>query len=298
MLNFMTIRNKLIVAVGIAIIGFAVLGGVSLQVLVKLANTSAVVEQSQHTAMVVSRTETEMVKLSLQKAFLTSEQIDSFKQQISQTKAMRAAELQQSAQASHNENLAKLLGTLELELKSYMDELSEWLVQKEKFGLDENSGLLGDLRQAASKLEEGIKGFTIAEHAVGKVLGTEKVFLLKRDTEQIKWVDAYLIELKNVLIEMDFIEEYGHLLLSYKNAFHPVANQLIALQELEKGLNKRVPLVEQTVISTVDLLDNGVIPAARLSAAEANSQARVILIATALLAAIILSLVMALVCSN
>jgi len=298
MFNFLTIRNKLILAVVIAIIGFTVLGGVSLRVLMQLADTSAVVEQSQRTAMVVSRTETEMVKLSLQKAFLTNEQLKTFKQHIQNTKILRLTELQKSAQLSNDQQLSQLLNKLEQELDTYMDELSKWLVEKEKFGLDEHSGLFAHLRQSGNELAQSIQGFSIAEHAVGKVLGAEKEFLMRPDKKQIDDLNQYVDKLKTVLTEMDFIEEYGHLINAYSKAFHPAAKQLLTLQQLEKSLNTQVPLIEQSVIATVNLLDNGVIPAAMQLATQANSQARWILLITALVAAVILAAVMTLVCLN
>lgn len=284
MLNLLSIRYKLILAVVISIIGFIILGGVALQVLIKLENTSAVVEQSQNTAMVVSRTEAEMLKLNLQKTLLTAENLSDLKQQIIHTRTSRSQALKQSAQSSNNQQLIQLLNQLEQQLNAYMGELAQWLEQKQSIGFDKNTGLIGELNTSGKAISEAIQGFSIAEHAVGKVLGAEKAFFMAPSQQSIEQHNAYILELESVLTDMDFIEEYGHLLHTYRNQFTPVASQWLALGELEIALHKRVPQVEQTVSATVNLLDSGVIPAAMQSAAQANSQARWILVITALAA--------------
>lgn len=287
-----SIKQKLILAVLIAVIGFVIQGVISFRVLATLETEEKHVDHAQTTKGVINKAQVEILTLSLHKGNLTPGNADEFNKHLAMLKKQQGDTLKGVTESADDAQLKELAGKLNQQFSVYMKELGEWLTFKQQFGLDNQSGVQGELLKAASKLGEEISGLSVMEKAYGRLRGAEKDFLLTGDPEKIKWVNAYLAEFKNILEETGFTDSYLPLLDAYGKSFPAVADSYQRLTRAERDLEAQLPELKKTVEQTAAFLDEQEIPNVKAAAAEAVNQARITLAASAVVLALVLALLL------
>ncbi len=288
----LSIKQKLVLAVLIAIVGFVIQGAISFRVLAQLEVEGQHVDHAQSINAVVSRAQVEILTLTLRKDNINPENSDAFIKHLKMLDEQQGEALQKAAQDAENPRLKELIGQLNTQFDGYMQSLDKWLTIRKEYGLDPNSGVQGVLLKAAEKLGEEIKGLSVMEKAYGRLRGAEKDYLLTGDPEKIKWVNAYLQEFRNILLESGFADSYMPLLDAYGKAFPAVSETFQSLAKAEKGLDAQLPRLKQTVEQTAELLNKSIIPEAKALAEAAGRQAKLTLTASAIISAVILALLL------
>lgn len=145
---------------------------------------------------------------------------------------------------ARTENEQKNLAALGTLITNYETQFAEVVKDRLAIGLNEESGLRGDLRTAVKNAEEKLKSFKADDLTVLMLMMRrhEKDFLLRLDEKYIKRLDQRITEFNALMTKADFPAsnktEIAGLLDTYKKAFHNLAELRLALIPKEKALSK------------------------------------------------------------
>ncbi|WP_419904224.1 methyl-accepting chemotaxis protein [Kiloniella sp.] len=151
------------------------------------------------------------------------------------------AELNQVAQTDEELKNLATLGTL---ITNYEAQFAEVVKDRLAIGLNEESGLRGELRTAVKNAEEKLKSFKADDLTVLMLMMRrhEKDFLLRLDEKYIKRLDQRITEFDALMAKADFPAsnktEIAGLLDTYKIAFHNLAELRLGLIPKEKALSQ------------------------------------------------------------
>ena len=141
------------------------------------------------------------------------------------------------------ETLRKNVDALATLVTNYEAQFAQVVQDRLKIGLDEESGLRGELRAAVQKAEDKLKEFNADNLTVLMLMMRrhEKDFLLRLDEKYVQRLDDRIGEFDTAMKSADFPEaaktEITSLLDQYKNAFHTLAEVRLALIPKEKELS-------------------------------------------------------------
>ena len=145
----LSIKQKFILVVIVATIGFVFQGVIAFSALNQLNATSAKVAKTQSVARIIGDSQIGAFSLSLRRTKLAYQQIDSFEQALQEFAETQQQALKRIENSSDSEQLKQYVNQLAYLLNQYNEEMVIWINIKRKLGVDENSGLLAQLNKSA-----------------------------------------------------------------------------------------------------------------------------------------------------
>lgn len=284
----LSIRNKLLLSVIIAVIGFVILGSVAFKVLTELKTSSEGVKSARDTAEVVTDVHTHILSLTLHKGSLTNEEKDTFASHVGALSKDQGGTLVEIASRTDGQQLKGLLEQLKNVLDKYTHNLNQWLEIKAEHGFNGQSGNLGELNTAADKLVEVVAGFSAFARKISNLRGIEKEFLLNGNPKIAGQFKTQVEKLATSATEMGF-EDFVPQISAYGKSFEKVKTSFQSLKVIEDSLKADIGVVETTTKSTSEFLHNEVLPKVYASAESADSNAKVTLFSTAIVVALFLA---------
>ena len=267
-------RLKLSLVVLVACVGFTVLGVSAFRALNDISRTAEEVDSAQEAASAIADAQVALLTLANQRAGLSTENHESYVALVVKTRAQHASALENAAERNSLPEVVSTLGELKKGLIDYLDELAIWADKKSQIGMDEDSGLRGELTRAAMKLEAGVEGFSVFSNAIVGIREAEKDFLRSGDPQTSQTFRQHATALKSKISEFGFEDQYGPLMDAYEAAFVPLTARAGELKAVERSLNARLPELKQTGAAAIQQLQERVLPIAKASAEAAAESAR------------------------
>ncbi len=244
LLKKLSIRFQILAICGLALIGFMAIGSVYL-----IGNSVLSDVRHNHNSTVHLFELEEELRFELlnarrrEKDFLIrlDEKYVGQHAEVISTQKSLLAELNGVAQTENEQKNLAALGTL---ITNYESQFAEVVKDRLTIGLNEESGLRGELRTAVKNAEEKLKSFKADDLTVLMLMMRrhEKDFLLRLDEKYIKRLDQRITEFNALMAKADFPAsnktEIAGLLDTYKKAFHNLAELRLALIPKEKALSK------------------------------------------------------------
>ncbi|MES9962714.1 MAG: methyl-accepting chemotaxis protein [Candidatus Sedimenticola sp. 20ELBAFRAG] len=290
-----TIKLKLTLVVLIAVVGFVFQGAVTFYTLDKLDESSSNLETAQHTAKTVSDTQADILNLLLHRASRSGMDFLNIPRYVQQVQHDNLAQLDLIIEQTTSGSLKKTLSRLQSELLDYLDHAIKWHQEKMLFDSAADGGVMGKAAHAAKALESALSGITYPHQVYSKVKAAEKDFFLTGSEEKIKWVDAYIGEVKLAMDETAIGRKRQPLLKTYTDAFHAAAEQYLVMRQQEEALDTRFSPMAKTVADAVQQLDGEIVPEAKEAAAQTTKRAKIILTTSAIVTASVIALLMLLI---
>jgi len=292
MLKSLPIKYKLLAVIVISLAGFIAQGVVAFGVLDDMDRASAQLESAQHAAEVIARSEARLLTLTLQKQDVNPANEADFQNSVQTAIARQMEQLGTVAEHAGNPRLSEQLDAVQQAQKGYLEQLLQWHQAATTLGLDERSGLRAPLREKAAAAEEMLKGFLSMERGLAEVIKAEKETLSSAQPDDADRFGEALERLKALIVEMQFEETFMPAVDAYGEAYQPVRAQHRKLMAIEQGLLAELPRVERVVADSSGFISNELLTEARTDSQAVSQQARYVLVATALLAAAILILLL------
>ena len=132
----LSIKQKFILVVIVATIGFVFQGVIAFSALNKLNATSAKVAKTQSVARIIGDSQIGAFSLSLRRTKLAYQQIDSFEQALQEFAETQQQALKRIENSSDSEQLKQYVNQLAYLLNQYNEEMIVWINIKRKLGVD------------------------------------------------------------------------------------------------------------------------------------------------------------------
>lgn len=286
-----SIKQKFILVVTVAILGFAIQAIISFNALNQLNETSTKVAKIQNIAQIISESQLGAFSISLRRTSLVYNKINEFEQAIK-----TQANNQQSALASINkttdsDGLKEHVNQLSSVLTQYQEEMNAWLKIKQSLGVDKNSGLLAELRNNSELVMEEVSGFAQMEQQMRRVIGAEKDHLNSlTPAKEDSFPDA-IKTLKELIIELDFTDMLP-VIENYQAKYLIAFDQYKLLKIKETLLTNLLPAVENKALLASKYIAEEILPQAIATSKKATLQTRLILLFSAIATASVIILLL------
>jgi methyl-accepting chemotaxis protein len=292
MLRSLSIKYKLLLVIAISLAGFIVQGVVTFDVLDEMNAASAQLESAQLAAQAIDSTQAEVLTLTLRKQGLKPDTEAAYRASLERALEQQAQRLARVAAPLHSPQLAAHLERLQASLQGYLKQLLLWHRINLTLGIDGQSGLTGTLRDKAAALEALVKGFSAMERSLAKVIEVEKASLGSGEPTEARPVETALQELRELIVELAFEETFMPAVDAYAAAFRPAHEQHRQLTTLDQALLARLPEIEREVTAAAEFIKVHLLDEARDSSQAVSLRARYTLVATAVITAAILVLLL------
>ena len=290
MLISLSIKQKFISVVIVAIIGFVVQGGVAFSALNQLNETSDKVAKIQEIARIISDAQLGAFSISSRKTTLVYAKIEAFEQSMEKLSNNHQQSLANIKNSTDSEPLIQYVNNLTNVLIKYQQEMSNWLGIKRTLGVDKNSGLLADLRQSAQLAIEQVSGFAQMEKQMRRVIDAEKELLSSPPNDKDSFTPA-IESLNELIAELDFTEMLPAI-ENYQTKFTIAYNQHLLLKQQEALLINLLPEVEIEAQMAGKYISENVLPQAIDTSERATSNARLTLLISAIATASVIILLL------
>lgn len=286
-----SIKQKFILVVTVAILGFAIQGIVAFSALNQLNQTSAKVAKTQDIEKIISESQLGALSISSRRASLDYHEIEAFKQvikiQFEKQKYALASINKTTDSAELHENVNHLSRSLTL----YQKEMNAWLGIKQFLGVDNNSGLLAELRKDAELVMEQVSGFAQMEQQMQRVIGAEKELLNSSTPDEEDSFPTAIETLKQLILELDFTEMLPSI-ESYQAKFQMAFDQYKLLKKKESLLINLLPDVEDKALLASRYIAEDILPQAIATSEKATLMARFTLLISAIATASVIILLL------
>lgn len=280
----LSIKQKFILVVIVATIGFVFQGVIAFSALNQLNATSAKVAKTQSVARIIGDSQIGAFSLSLRRTKLAYQQIDSFEQALQEFAETQQQALKRIENSSDSEQLKQYVNQLAYLLNQYNEEMIVWINIKRKLGVDENSGLLAQLNKSAQLAVAQVSGFAQMEQQMRRVMYIEKEHFTNNSlTDQAGFKAA--IEVLNALVtELDFSEMLPAI-DNYKANFNHAFEQHLLLKKQEIMLMKLLPALEHEAQVASEFIVEQILPESIATSNMATFNARLIQLISAVVTA-------------
>jgi len=170
----LSIKQKFILVVFVAIIGFVIQGVIAFSALNQLNKTSAKVAKTQEVSRIISDSQLGASSVTLRRAALVHNEIEIFDQTMEKLFNNQQNALASIKNSTDSKQLKQNVSRLATVLTKYQKEMSTWLDIKQVLGVDKNSGLLAELRKNSEVAIEQVSGFAQMEQQMRRVIYVEK----------------------------------------------------------------------------------------------------------------------------
>lgn len=277
--------------VTVAILGFTIQGIVAFSALNQLNKTSAKVAKTQNIGKIISESQLGALSTSSRRVSLAYHEIEPFKQvikiQFEKQKYALASINKTTDSAELNEHINHLSRSLTL----YQKEMNAWIDIKKNLGVDNNSGLLAELRKDAELVIEQVSGFAQMEQQMRRVIGAEKEHLNSSTPDEGGRFPTAIETLKQLIIELDFTEMLPSI-ESYQAKFLMALDQYKLLKRKESLLIKLLPDVEAKALLASRYIAEDILPQAIATSKKATLKARFTLLFSAIATASVIILLL------
>lgn len=287
----LSIKQKFISVVIVAIIGFVLQGVIAFSALNQLNETSTKVAKIQNIAQIIRDSQLGAFSISSRRSVLAYDQITSFEQTVKKFSNTQQHVLASINNSTDYEELKQYVNRLADVLANYQKEMSVWLDVKRKLGVDKNSGLLAELRQSAQLAVEQVSGFAQMEQQMRRVIYTEKEHLSRSAANDTSSFFSAIEALKQLIIELDFTEMLPAI-DNYQAKFLNAFEQNIRLKQQESLLMNLLPAVEREAQLASKYIAEDILPQAIETSEKATLNARLILLISAIATASVIILLL------
>lgn len=286
-----SIKQKFILVVTVAVLGFAIQGIVSFNALNQLNDTSAKVAKTQDIARVISESQLSAFSISLKRGSLVYNKIAAFEQTIKTQANNQQHALASINKATESQELKEHINQLSRELAKYREEMSAWLEIKHHLGVDKNSGLLAELRNEANLVIKQVSGFAQMEQQMRRVIGAEKEHFTSSTPNDEGSFPVALETLKKLIIELDFTEMIPAI-ESYQEKYLIAFDQYKLLKRKESLLISLLPSVENKGLLASNYIADVILPQAITTSEKATLKTRITLLVSAIVTASVIILLL------
>lgn len=287
----LSIKQKFILVVIVAIIGFVLQGIIAFSALNQLNKTSDKVAQTHDIARIISDSQLGVFSFSLRRSTLNYDEIDSFKQTMKKFSNNQQHALASIKNSIDSKEIKQYVNRLASLLSNYQQEMSAWLDIKRKLGVDKNSGLLSELRHSAQLAKEQVSGFAQMEQQMRRVIDAEKEHLSNSPLYDKSSFATAIEALNQLIIELDFTEMLPAI-ENYQAKFINALDQNSLLQKQEHALMNLLPTVENEAQLAGEYIADKVLPQAIATSEKATLNARLTLLISAISTASVIILLL------
>jgi methyl-accepting chemotaxis protein len=178
------------------------------------------------------------------------------------------------------DEVAQEVDGLTVAVSAYRDEFLALVASNRRLGLDEKSGLQGQLRQAVRSVEDALKELNQPQLEVKMLMMRrhEKDFIMRRDTKYLDRLNARIEEFHvifdNISGAASQHSEIEGLLEAYQTSFAEYVEEAMAEQQHRKVLSQRfseaAPILEEIHTHALERLDE-ILAEAAIGSAQAQS---------------------------
>lgn len=289
----LSIKQKFISVVVVAILGFAIQGFISFDALNQLNKTSTKVAKTQEIARIISDAQLGAFSISLKKSTIEYQQIASYQQTMQELFDKHQKELTNISNSTDSDELKQYIKNLSSVLNSYQAGMNNWLTIKQKLGTDKDTGLLAVLAASGQLAIEQVSGFAQMEQQMSRVLYIEKEFfggnaLHNKESSFTEAIDT----LKALIIDLDFTEMLPAV-DDYQTSFLIAFEQYKLLNKQESLITSLLPTIQNEASSASKYITDHLLPKAISTSEIATQNARLILLIAAIAtASVIIALLM------
>lgn len=291
MLFSLSIKQKFISVVIVAVIGFAIQGIISFNALNQLNQTSTKVANTQEIARIISDAQLGAFSISLRKSTLIYNQIEANKQSMEKLLNKQQHDLDNVNNSTNSDELKQYINGLSNVLSNYQAEMNDWLAIKQKLGVDKNSGLLAELADSAQLAVEQVAGFAQMEQQMSRVIYAEKEQLSSATPNEYDSFASAIEALKVLIIELDFTDMLPAV-DNYQAKFIITFEQYQLLKKQDALINNLLPLIENKATSASQYITDNLLPQAIKTAEKSTLNARFILLIAAIATASVIILLL------
>lgn len=275
----------------VAILGFAIQGIISFGALNQLNATSTEVAKTQEIARIISDTQLGAFAISLEKSTLKYNQIVTYQQSMEDLFNEHHHELSNIINSTDSEELKQYIKDLSDVLSSYQAGVNDWLIIKQKLGIDKDTGLLATLAVSGQLAVEQVSGFAQMEQQMSRVLYIEKEhFSRSKHNEDDSFIHA-IDALKALIIDLDFTEMLPSV-DNYQTSFQITFSQYQLLIKQEALITSLLPAIQEEATSASNYITDHLLPQAIKTSENATLNARFILLIAAIATASVIILLL------
>ncbi|AEF53094.1 methyl-accepting chemotaxis protein [Marinomonas posidonica] len=280
----LSVRQKLIAIVIMVSIGYGGFGAYAIYNLSKMSSAADDASQLSTLTTQVKNIEVSLLKFERAMSEVTPNSLAQVRKSLTSIQQHSAAGFDIEA------NLVGELGTQYLNqsqaiLPNYIASLSQQLDYLEALGLDDKTGALRELNQAAHSLEEQFSTLASFAASFKEVRNQEKNFLAYRDESHKATLFNAISQLKNNVNNIGFGDVFNPFIQTYEDALAPVIKRAMAIESQQLKLAKLSRDFTQSMDQNTDYLQGTLLSQAQQRSQKTAQQARNSLIIACLLLA-------------
>ena len=287
----LSIKQKFISVVSVAIIGFVLQGVIAFNALNQLNETSAKVAKTQDVARIISESQLGVFSISIRRSTLDYDKIESFEQGMKKFSNNQQFALGKIINSTDSEALKQYVNRLVSLISNYQQEMSTWVDIKRKLGIDKNSGLLAELNKSAQLAKEQVSGFAQMEQQMRRVIDAGKEHFSNLPPDDLGSFTTAIEALNQLILELDFTEMLPAI-ENYQAKFLNALEQNLLLKKQESVLMNLLPLVENEAQLAGKYIAENVLPQAIATSEKATLNARMTLLISAIATASVIILLL------
>ena len=287
----LSIKQKFISVVIVAVIGFVLQSVIAFNALNQLNKTSAKVAKIQDVARIISESQLGVFSISIRRATLDYDKIESFEQGMKKFSHNQQFALEKIINSADSEALKQYINRLVSLISNYQQEMSTWVNIKRKLGIDKNSGLLAELNKSAQLAKKQVSGFAQMEQQMRRVIDAEKEHFSNSPPDNISSFNKAIEALNQLILELDFTEMLPAI-ENYQAKFLNALEYNLRLKNQESVLMKLLPVVENEAQLAGGYIAENVLPQAITTSEKATLNARLTLLISAIATASVIILLL------
>lgn len=275
----------------VAVIGFVLQSVIAFNALNQLNKTSAKVAKIQDVARIISESQLGVFSISIRRATLDYDKIESFEQGMKKFSHNQQFALEKIINSADSEALKQYINRLVSLISNYQQEMSTWVNIKRKLGIDKNSGLLAELNKSAQLAKKQVSGFAQMEQQMRRVIDAEKEHFSNSPPDNISSFNKAIEALNQLILELDFTEMLPAI-ENYQAKFLNALEYNLRLKNQESVLMKLLPVVENEAQLAGGYIAENVLPQAITTSEKATLNARLTLLISAIATASVIILLL------
>ncbi len=284
----LSLRQKLIAVVLVVVMGISAMGLYSIISLNILTGASEHVVRLGHVAQLVTNLEVQLLQFAKLRESANEETIGEIDRALGDLKSNAVNQLNTAAGIVEDGRAKTLLSDTSGQLDPYLKSLEQWVAVRKNYGLNAQSGELGQLEESAAALLSEIEVFGSFAARLREVRAKEKDFLIYPSEEQQKVVQASVDQLRTDIRAMAFDDIFFPFVDKYEASLHKVMAMRTELATLDTQLaGYRQQISDQMQQSRVYLEENLLVKAQQHAKAAAETARWSIILGSLLLAVVI-----------
>jgi len=281
-------RQKLAFIIAITLMGLAFVVGAAFMGLNQLTDSfdkqNKAVEYEQLSLSFTNK----LLSLEFAAASLTKDNAESFTQ-ATEHLVQQATSLQTHSKQLGQKGLTAIASQLLIDTEQYFTIRQQWITLKHTLGFTTVDGALAQLQQAATALEA--VNFSMIDDEITTIIGSQKSYLVSRETSDENKIDTALKQLEATIIDMDWQTiDIGIAASAYRSAFQSIRSLVIEEQQYIEQLKPIFIRLNKQAEQQNIFLEEKIIHAVVKEAKQAKSSATSFISIVAIIVGIVLLL--------